>query len=206
MKEELIKKMETELETARELANIATAKEASLEDEKVTIKGQMDFFRRIAKVQMEDITKMKAGAPYPGVERGIKEAEDKIKSNKKTIDALEKCKKELAKKLEEEVCARGKAEADSSKFSKMVDILQQGEARKETPDKSTIKCRDVGRTGGCPRAGKCPYLHPALEKENKSIDCHHWMAGRCKFPVEGCRFKHDPKKKDSKVNKKKTSE
>ena len=67
VKEELIKKMETELETARELANIATAKEASLEDEKVMIKGQMDFFRRIAKVQMEDINKMKAGAPYPGV-------------------------------------------------------------------------------------------------------------------------------------------
>ena len=32
------------------------------------------------------------------------------------------------------------------------------------------------------------------------------MAGRCKFPGEGCRFKHDPNKKDSKVNKKKTSE
>ena len=181
VKEELIKKMESELETARELANIATAKEASLEDEKDTIKGQRDVFRRIAKVQMEDINKMKTGAPYPGLERGQKEAEDKLKSNKKTIDALEKHKKELAKKLEEEVCARGKAEADSSKFSKMVDILQQNEAnRKEAPDKSTIKCRDVGKAGGCPRAGKCPYLHPALQKENKNIDCHHctgWLGG-----------------------------
>ena len=207
VKEELIKKMESELETARELANIATAKEASLEDEKATLKGQMDFFRRVGKAQMEDINKMKAGAPDPGAERSMKEAEDKIKNHKKTIDALEKNKKELAKKMEEEVCARGKAEADASKFSKMVDLLQQGEAnRRETPERSTIKCRDVGRAGGCPRAGRCPYLHPALEKENKNIDCHHWMAGRCKFPNEGCRFKHDPKKKDSKANKKKTSE
>ena len=207
VKEELIKKMESELETARELANIATAKEASLEDEKVIIKEQRDVFRRIAKVQMEDINKMKAGTPNPGAERYLKETEDKNKSNKKTIDALEKCKKELAKKLEEEVSARGKAEADSSKFSKMVDILQQSEAsRKEAPDKSTIKCRDVGKPGGCPRAGKCQFLHPALQKENKNIDCHHWMAGRCKFPGEGCQFKHDPNKKDSKVNKKKSSE
>ena len=37
VKEELIKKMETELETARDQASIAVAKEASLEEEKATL-------------------------------------------------------------------------------------------------------------------------------------------------------------------------
>ena len=125
----------------------------------------------------------------------------------KTIEALEKSKKELTKKVEEEVSARAKAEADASKFSKMVDILQQCEdRRKETTDRSQVKCRDVGRPGGCPRAGSCPYLHPALAKEKKNVDCHHWMSGRCKYDEEGCRFKHNPEKKDSKVAKRKRSE
>ena len=69
VKEELIKKMETELETAREMASIAVAKEASLEDEKATLKHHLDYFRRISRTQMEDINKMKAGTPNPEVDR-----------------------------------------------------------------------------------------------------------------------------------------
>ena len=131
--EELIKKMETEFETARDVASVAVAKEAALEVEKATMKNQLDYFRRVAKTQMEDIKKMKAGVPNPEAERKLKEAESKNKSNSKTIEALEKSKKELAKKVEEEVTARAKAESDASKFSKMVDILQQCDERRREP-------------------------------------------------------------------------
>ena len=207
VKEELVKRMEAELETARDIANMAVAKEASLEDEKTTLKNQLDFFRRVTKTQKEDIEKMAGGAPNPEAERKLKEANNKIKSNNKHIESLEKSKKELIKKVEEEVSGRAKAEADCAKFSKMVDILQQCEERRKDPtDKSKVKCRDVGRAGGCPRAGSCPYLHPALAKENKNIDCHHWMSGRCRYTENECRFKHDPAKKDSKSSKRKRSE
>ena len=207
VKEELVKKMEAELETARDIANIAVAKEALLEDEKTTLKHNLDFFRRVYKTQKEDIEKMTGGAPNPEAERKLKEANDKIKSNTKHIESLEKSKKELIKKVEEEVSGRAKAEADCAKFSKMVEIMQQcEERRKETTDKSKVKCRDVGRAGGCPRAGACPYLHPALAKENKNVDCHHWMSGRCRYTESECRFKHDPAKKDSKSSKRKRSE
>ena len=207
VKEELVKKMEAELETARDIANVAVAKEASLEDEKAKLKHHLDFFRRVTKTQKEDNDKMTGGAPNPEAERKLKEANNKIKSNNKHIESIEKSKNELIKKVEEEVSGRAKAEADCAKFSKMVDILQQcEERRKETTDKSKVKCRDVGRAGGCPRAGSCPYLHPALAKENKNIDCHHWMSGRCRYTENECRFKHDPAKKDSKSSKRKRSE
>ena len=205
--EELIKKMETELETAREMASIAVAKEASLEDKKATMKHHLDYFRRVSKTQFEEIKKMKAGTTNPEGERKLKEAESKIKNNTKTIEGLEKAKKELIKKVEDEVSARAKAEADAAKFSKMVDILQECEGRrKETMEKSKDKCRDVGRPGGCPRAGSCKYLHPALVKENKNVDCHHWMNGKCRYSDNDCRFKQDPTKKDSKISKRKRSE
>ena len=120
---------------------------------------------------------------------------------------MNKQKKELTKKVEEEVSARAKAEADAAKFSNMVDILQQCEGRrKEITDKAKEKCRDVGRPGGCPRGGSCKYLHPALAKENQNIDCHHWVSGRCRYLDNDCRFKHDPTKKDSKIPKRKRSE
>ena len=119
---------------------------------------------------------------------------------------MKKLKKELTKKVEDEVVARAKAEADAAKFSKMVDILQQCEdRRKETTDKSKVRCRDVGKPGGCPRAGSCQFLHPALARENKNVDCHHWMSGKCRYEEKDCRFKHDPAKKDSKISKRKRS-
>ena len=80
VKEELIKKMETELETARDLASIAVAKEASLEEEKATLKHHLEYFRRVSKTQLEDIKKMKTGNPNPEGDRKLKEAEAKIKN------------------------------------------------------------------------------------------------------------------------------
>ena len=47
IKEELVKQMQAELETAIYLASMAGAKEASLEDKKATLKHQFDFFRRV---------------------------------------------------------------------------------------------------------------------------------------------------------------
>ena len=207
VKEDVIKKLETELETAKDAVSVATAEAASLEDEKATLKTQVDFFRRISKVQKDDIIKMQAGAINPELDRKLKNSDDELKSKGKSIEALEKSKKELVKKLEEEVRARAKAEADSSMFSKMVEILQQTQGtRNEPQDKSKVKCRDVGKTEGCPRAGSCPYLHPELAKENKNVDCHHWMSGKCRYSEAHCRFKHDPAKKDTKASKRKRSE
>ena len=207
VKEEVIKKVESELETARDAATVATAESASLEDEKATLKTQLNYFRRVGKSQMEDIQKMQAGGPNPDLERKLKEVEDQLKIKTKTIEGLEKSKKELAKKVEEEVSARAKAEADASKFSKMVDILQQCPGtKKDVSDKPKIKCRDVGKSGGCPRAGNCTYFHPNLAQENKNIDCHHWMSGKCKFSEKNCKFKHNPEKKESKMTKRKRSE
>ena len=71
-------------------------------------------------------------------------------------------------------------------------------------DKSKIKCRDVGKPGGCRRAGSCEFLHPALA--NKNLDCDFWVAGDCRYPERECRYKHDPKKKGTDKNKRKRSE
>ena len=45
-----------------------------------------------------------------------------------------------------------------------------------------------------------------MAKENKSIDCHHWLNGRCKFQEKNCKFKHDIAKKSVNVSKRKRSE
>ena len=204
---DLVKKLETELETAKDAASIAVAESASLEDEKVTLKSQLNFFRRVGNAQVEDIKKMRAGGPNPELERKMKEAENQVKTKTKTIEALEKSKTDLIKKVEEETSARAKAEADCAKFSKMVDILQQCPGnQKDIQEKPRIKCRDVSKPGGCPRAGSCTFYHPELARENKNVDCHHWMSGRCKFSEKNCKYKHDPTKKDSKAAKRKRSE
>ena len=98
----MVKKLETELETAKDVATIATAESATLEEEKVTLKSQLDYFRRVGNAQLEDINKMKAGGPNPELERKLKETEDKVKAKTKIIESLEKSKKDLTKKVEEE--------------------------------------------------------------------------------------------------------
>ena len=94
------------------------------------------------------------------------------------------------KKVEEEVSARAKAEADATRLSKVVDTLQKLPNKEVVRDKAKIKCRDIGKPGGCRMAGSCNFLHPALA--NKNVDCDFWLAGRCKHPDKECRFKHDP--------------
>ena len=205
-KEEVVKKLETELETANDLGSIANAKVASMEVENENLKAQVSKYLRISLNQRDDMNKMKAGGPDPEMERKLKLAHDEVKSKAKTVEALEKTKKELAKKVEEEVSARAKAEADCAKFSKMVDILQDKNVSDKSTTKSKVVCRDLNKPGGCPRAGKCTFHHPALARENKSIDCHHWMNGRCKYQEQSCKFKHDSEKKAVNASKRKRSE
>ena len=150
---------------------------------------------------------MRAGGTDPELERKLKAAQDELKAKTKTADALEKSKKELTKKVEDEVLARAKAEADCAMYSKMVEIMQDksGSADK-SKQKSTTLCRDIGKPGGCPMAGACQFLHLARAKENKETDCHHWMKGKCRYSDKDCRFKHNPAKKSVDESKRKRSE
>ena len=150
---------------------------------------------------------MRAGGADPELERKLKAAQDELKAKTKTVDALEKSKKELTKKVEDEVLARAKAEADCAMYSKMVEILRDksGSADK-SKQKSATLCRDIGKPGGCPRAGACQFLHPAQAKENKETNCHHWMKGKCRYSKKDCRFKHNPAKKAVNESKRKRSE
>ena len=149
---------------------------------------------------------MRAGGD-PELERKLKSKQDELKTKTKTADALEKSKKEFTKKVEDEVQARAKAEANSAMLTKIVDILQDKTGSPDqTKEKSTTVCRDISKPGGCPRAGGCKFLHPAQAKNNKETDCHHWMKGKCRYSEKDCRFKHDQEKKAVNEPKRKRSE
>ena len=158
-KEELLKKMETELETAKDLASIAEGQVASLEVDKESLTQQVEKFKRISLSQRQDILKMRAGKSDPDAERKVKSLQDEIKAKTKTIEGLEKVKKDLAKKVEEEVSVRAKAEADCAKFSKMVDILQdRSKATEKSKSKSSVVCRDISKPAGWLPTGWKLYL------------------------------------------------
>ena len=200
-KEEVMKTMETELATANDLANIATATKESIETENTELKAEAKKYKLISKNLMDDLNNMRAGGKDPDMERKLKLVNDDLKTKSKVVDALEKSKKDLSKKLEDEVIARAKAESDCAKFSKMVDILtDKNKSTDKNKTQSKAICRDINKPGGCPRAGGCKFNHPALTKENKTIDCIHWMNGKCRYTEDNCKYKHDPKKKDSNVN------
>ena len=57
---------------------------------------------------------------------------------------------------------------------------------------------------GCRQAGSCDFLHPALA--NKKTDCDYWVAGKCRYTDNDCRYKHDPTKKGTDKTKRKRSE
>ena len=114
--------------------------------------------------------------------------------------------RELAKKVEEEVSTRAKAEADCAKFSKMVDILQDRNTTEKNQSKSTVVCRDISKPGSCPRVGSCTFLHPAKAKEDKETYCHHCKKSSCKFSENNCRYKHNPEKEAMNASKRKRSE
>ena len=206
IKEELMKKMETDLEKTKDDAQVYKVKVESLEAANLVQMNEVTKFKRISLNQMDDIRKMETEGVEPEVARKLKESQNEVKTRTKALEANEKTKKEMAQKLELEVLARSKAEADSSKFSKMVDILQSRKEPNENNLKPKVVCRDISKPGGCPRAGKCNFHHPALAKENKAIDCHHWKNGKCKFSEKECRFKHDPLKKVVGDPKKKNTE
>ena len=111
-----------------------------------------------------------------------------------------------------EVSLRGNLEADKERLTKTVDALTKlvdmNTAKEST--KPRIKCRDVDKFGGCPRAGSCRFYHPEVvvtkEKDKKNIDCVHWMSGKCKFTEKICHYKHDEDKKGIKTQKRKRSE
>ena len=78
---------------------------------------------------------MRAGGTDPEYERKLKSVQDELKAKTKAVAGIEKSKKELAKKLQEEVLGRAKAEADAAMYGKMVDILQD---KTGSVDKSNI--------------------------------------------------------------------
>ena len=151
---------------------------------------------------MTEINQFNAGV-NPEMAYKLKEAHDEVKAKNKALDSSEKSCKELLKKVEEEVSARAKAEADATRLSKVVDTLQKSPINETIRDKSKIKCRYAGKPGGCQRAG-CAILHPALG--NKSTDCDFWLAGKCRYSDEHCRYNHDPVKKGADKSKKKKRE
>ena len=149
------------------------------------------------------INQFNAGA-NPEMAYKLKEAQDEVQIKNKALETSEKSHKELIKKVEVEVSARAKAEADATRLSRVVDTLQKSPNNESVRDKSKIKCRDISKPGGCRRAGSCDFLHPALA--NKKADCDYWVAGKCRYADNDCRYKHDPTKKGTDKTKRKRSE
>ena len=126
------------------MASIAEGQIASLEIEKESMLQEVERYKRVRLNQRKDILRMRTGKTDPEKESKLKDLNDELKTKSKNIEALEKQKRELAKKVEEEVSARAKAEADCAKFSKMVDILQDRNTTAEkNKSKSTVVCRDI---------------------------------------------------------------
>jgi hypothetical protein len=68
----------------------------------------------------------------------LKEAQDKVNAKNKAFDSSEKSRKKLLKKVEEEVSASAKAEADATRVSKVVDTIQKLPNTLAVRDKSKI--------------------------------------------------------------------
>ena len=217
VKEELIRKLETELTTASDLANVANSKKEalkieneSLKEENKSVKSEAVNSRKLIKHQMTVNEKLVKEGADPGLVKRLKVSEEDLKNKSKALEASEKARKDLIKKVEEEVSKRGNLEADKERLTKVVDALTKitGKAGNEETAKAKTKCRDVDKPAGCPRAGSCKFLHPEIlqSKDKKNIDCVHWMRGKCKYSDKDCHFKHSAEKKDTKVNTRKRSE
>ena len=129
----------------------------------------------LSRKQMVEINQFNAGAADPEVARKLKLAQDELKVKNKALDSSEKSCKALIKKVDEELSTRAKADSDATRLSKVVDTLQNLPNTETVREKSNIKCRDIGKPGGCRRAGSCNFLHPALA--NKNADGDYWVAG-----------------------------
>ena len=219
VKEEVIKKLETELETSKDLLNIANAEKETIKikheqllNENEALKLDNVKYRKWVKNQITVNDKLKEEGAGPELKKTVKKLEEELKVKSKAFETSEKVRKDLLKKVEEEVSVRGNLEADKERLSKTVDALTKL-ADMNLPlesNKSKIKCRDVDKAGGCPRAGSCRFYHPEVvvtkEKDKKNIDCVHWMSGKCKFTEKICHYKHDEDKKGIKTQKRKRSE
>ena len=210
IKEELIKKLKKELETSKDLANIANGEKEEANIKNEALKVDNIKYKRWLNNQTAINDKMKETGVDPEMKKSIKKLEEELKVKSKALEASEKVRKELLKKVEEEVAVRGNLEADKERLSKTIDALTKLADQKVPTevDKSKIKCRDVGKPGGCPRAGSCRFKHPDVveSKDKKNIDCVHWMSGKCKFSDKVCHYKHDEDKKGIKTTKRKRSE
>ena len=171
VKEELIKRLETELETSKDLLDIANGEkeQTKIENEKLcnenkALKLDNVKYRKWVKNQITINDKMKEDGADPELKKAVKKLEEEFKVKSKAFETSEKARKELLKKVEEEVSQRGNLEADKERLTKTVDALTKL-ADKNAPKESTkpkIKCRDVDKAGGCPRAGSCRFYHPEV--------------------------------------------
>ena len=210
VKEDLIKKLETELETSKELANIANGEKESLKIDNEKKEKEVLEYKKMIKYQISINDKLKENGAEPELVKTLKKVEEELKSKTKALEASEKTRKDMIKKVEEEVSIRGNLEADKERLTKTVDALNKLVDRGGSTEtaKTKPKCRDVDKPGGCPRAGSCKFYHPDFiqSKDKKQIDCVHWMKAKCKFSDKDCHFKHDKEKKSHKDTKRKRSE
>ena len=174
------------------------------------LKLDNDKYRRWVKNMITMNDKIKEDGADPELKKAVKKLEDDVKAKSKALEASEKARKDLLKKVEQEVLIRGNLEADKERLTKTVDALTKLVDLNATaePPKNKTKCRDVDKPGGCPRAGACRFYHPEVfvAKDKKNIDCVHWMNGKCKFTDKICHFKHDEDKKGIRTTKRKRSE
>ena len=108
IKEDIIKNLEAELITTKEMASTAKGVADSFEEENEKNKALAKKFKIVSKKQMIEINQFNAGA-NPEMAYKLKEAQDELKAKSKALETSEKSRKELIKKVEEEVSARAKA-------------------------------------------------------------------------------------------------
>ena len=184
------------------MARTAKGVADSLEDENKKMKILLKKFKILTKNQMTEINQFNAGV-NPDMAYKLKETQDEVKAKNKALDISEKSREDLSKKVEEKESTRAEAEANAIRLSKIVDTLQKSHIDETVRDKSKIKSRYASKPGGCQRAD-CAFLHSVLN--NKSTDCDFWLAGKCRYSDEHCRYKHDPTKKGTDKSKQKKRE
>ena len=130
VKEELIKKLETKLDTSKDLANIANAEKENLKikherssNETEALKLDNNKYRRWVKNLISVNDKIKEDEADPELKKAIKMLEDDVTAKSKALEASEKARKELLKKVEHKVLVRDNLEAVKERLTKTVDAL-----------------------------------------------------------------------------------
>ena len=107
VKEDLIKKLETELETSKELANLANGEKESLKIDNEKKEKELQDYKKLLKYQITVNDKLKENGADPELVKMVKKLEDDLKAKNKILEASEKTRNDLIKKVEEEVSKRG---------------------------------------------------------------------------------------------------